>query len=322
MTTVAGRESQAHLDEQATDTQRRPPLTQSQVQDAIAQAKETTPEHAKALVKYPTPLWMIEHDPKGAGNYETFWADWRNVSLLLDHYLPGTLVDSEVIHATDDDVSHVKVTLTAMNPDGTIARRVSAISGQRNTNKGGRDAFAEAKAQSYAFKNAAIMLGICTDLSILLANEAVKNDVRKHKYRNQVYGQGRNASPTSRSVSNPASHSQPTTGADARSTPKKATSATQPPASQQPTDNQPTGNQPAGNQPSSRVHSGNREGLDQKGLDQKRNRLRYLSQQMGISEEGMHKRISDSYNKRLEELPESDLDHLINASLKHLSKKA
>lgn len=309
MTTVTERESQAQLDERAMDTPGRHSSAQTPFQDEVAHVKAFTPEHAKMFVKYPTPLWMLEHDPKGAGNYETFWVRWKNVSLLLDHYLPGTLIDSEVIHATDDDVSHVKVTLTAMNTDGTIAKRVSAISGQRSTNKSGRNEFAEAKAQSYAFKNAAVMLGICADMSILLDDPIIKHNVRQGKYKHSV--RGNTAQSNSHPASNGVAHSQPVAGAQARSAPKKAAPKMQPQPSRQPTG----ASQSVGDKSSSKVDPINGEGLDQK-----RNRLRDLAQQMGMSEDGMQKRISDSYGKKLEELPESDLDYLINASIKHLSQ--
>lgn len=171
----------------------------------------SSPEHAKELIKYPTPLWMIEYDGKGAGNYPTFYVSYRNVVLLLEHYLPGTHVDSEVIHATDDEVSHVKVTMTVMHPeDGTIVKVVSAISGQRNQIISGRDVFAEAKAQTYAYKNAAEMLGICADIGILLSDPTVKQNVQKGKYRHQVNNsQDKSSAPrSSRSEAPPAKQSE------------------------------------------------------------------------------------------------------------------
>ena len=147
----------------------------------------SSPEHAKDLIQYPTPLWMIDYEAKGAGNYPTFYVDHRNVVLLLEHYLPNTHVDSEVIQVTDDEVSHVKVTMTVMHPhDGTIVKRVSAISGQRNQNKSGRDVFAEAKAGTFAYKRAAEMLGICADIGILLSNKTVKQNVQNGTYKRQV----------------------------------------------------------------------------------------------------------------------------------------
>jgi hypothetical protein len=330
------------LAERNTDTQGRPSEPQSGAQDIFAHAAHSTPEHAKALVKFPTPLWMIEHDAKGAGNYETFWVEYRNVVLLLDHYLPGTLVDTEVVQATEDDVSHVKVTLTAVNSDGTIAKRVSAISGQRNRNKSGRDAFAEAKAQTYAFKNAAVMLGICADMDILLADQTLKSEIRQGKHRHnaakRAQGEQNNNRPATRPApsgrasgngasgngasgngapSNGASGNGASgNGASGNGAPSNGASGSNgAPRNNHPAGNKPAGNTASGNQPTGKMHSGQE-------LEQKRQRLRELSHQMGMSDEDIRRRINESYDMDIEALPESDLDYLINASLKHLSKKA
>lgn len=260
----------------------------------------STPEHAKALVKYPTPLWMIEHDPKGAGNFETFWVAWKNVALLLDNYLPGTLVDSEVIQTTEDEVSHVKVTLTRVNADGTIAKRVSAISGQRNTTKSGsRDAFAEAKAQSYAFKNAAVMLGICADMDIILSNPTVKNEIRHGKHRHQANSQAKVNAPRD---------SLPTTGGSAQS--KAATQQR----------NAPNGRagsaqKPKDGQTESKINP--TQAADP--LANMRKHLLELADKIGISEESARQRIYDHEGVSLEELNEEQIDHYVNLSLTRLA---
>jgi hypothetical protein len=309
------------LAERNTDTQGRPSEPQSGAQDIFAHAAHSTPEHAKALVKFPTPLWMIEHDAKGAGNYETFWVEYRNVVLLLDHYLPGTLVDTEVVQATEDDVSHVKVTLTAVNSDGTIAKRVSAISGQRNRNKSGRDAFAEAKAQTYAFKNAAVMLGICADMDILLADQTLKSEIRQGKHRHNAAKRAQGEQNNNRPATRPAPSGRASgngasgNGASGNGASGNGASGNGAPRNNHPAGNKPAGNTASGNQPTGKMHSGQE-------LEQKRQRLRELSHQMGMSDEDIRRRINESYDMDIEALPESDLDYLINASLKHLSKKA
>ena len=271
----------------------------------------SAPPSAKDLIKYPTPpemvKWSNQWDKKNTK--DTGWyIELLDVLKLLDHYIPGTHVEAFQESVTEEVVI-AKAIITTFHPDGSIARRVSAISSIARKNKFGVDAQAPSRVQGYAIKKAALLLGIGLDKNDIA--ERKRAGMRKGANANQAYrpdkGNGNQGRPQER---------QPDQGS-------QRPQATRPQAAAPQTGRTPPAQ--AVKRPEQEQQPAGRPQPAQPGMDPlagKRRQLIELSVQLGMTEQQVRERVPHSVpGSTLDNLNESQLDYLINVSLQRISQK-
>ena len=275
---------------------------------------------ARDLIKYPTPpemvKWSNQWDKKNTK--ETGWyIELLDVLKLLDHYIPGTHVEA-FQESENEDVVIAKAIITTFHSDGSVNRRVSAISSIARKNKFGVDAQAPSRVQGYAIKKVALLLGIGLD----------KNDIAERKRAGQRKDPNSNPNPAYRPDQGNRNGNQgrpqerqPDQGSQRPQAIRPQATAPQATAAQ-------TGRTPpaqAVKRPGQEQQPSGRPQERQPGMDPlagKRRQLIELSVQLGMTEQQVRERVPHSVpGSTLDNLNESQIDYLINVSLQRISQK-